>query len=155
MAIIRWDPIRGLDTAQSDMNRMFDRFFAGPADGSAMRPWVPAMDLIETDDALVLRADLPGMSEEDVQIEIKGGVLVLTGERHDEQIEQAEGFHRVERSFGRFSRSLGLPPGIEAESVTATFDCGVLEVKVPKPEPAEPTRVEIEGASVEGTGTEK
>lgn len=145
----------GLDSAQSDMNRMFDRFFAGPADGSAARPWVPAMDLLETEDSLVLRADLPGMSEEDVQVEIRDTLLTLTGVRRSEREEDAEGFHQVERSFGRFSRSLRLPPGVDPEAVTAVFDRGVLEITVPKPDEPAPTRVEIAEGSVEGTGTEK
>jgi HSP20 family protein len=156
MALIRWDPVRELDSLQGDMNRLFDRFFEGrPGNGGAVRRWIPAMDLVETGDHLVLRADLPGMSEDDVDIEIKDGVLTLSGERKAEHEEKGEGFHRVERSFGRFSRSLSLPEGVDADKVDANFADGVLEVRVPKPEESKPTRVQIGKSSIEGTGEEK
>jgi HSP20 family protein len=156
MALVRWDPIRELDSLQSDMNRLFDRFFDNRAGGNGtVRRWIPAMDLVESEDQIVLRADLPGMSEEDVEIEIKDGVLTVSGERKAEHERKGEGFHRVERAFGRFSRSLTLPKGVVADHVTAGFDNGVLEVKVPKPEETKPTRVQIGAGSVEGTGTEK
>ena len=156
MALVRWDPIRDLDSMQSDMNRMFDRFFeGGRGNGGAIRRWIPPMDLLESDDDIVLRADLPGMTEDDVEIEIKDGVLTISGEREAEHEQKGEGFHRVERAFGRFSRSLSLPAGVDASKVAASFTDGVLEVKVPKPEETKPTRVEIGKGSVEGTGTEK
>jgi HSP20 family protein len=155
MALIRWDPIRDLDSLQSDMNRLFDRFFERTPNSGAVRRWIPAMDLVESDDHLVLRADLPGMSEDDVDIEIKDGVLTISGERKSEQEEKGEGFHRVERAFGRFSRSLTLPQGVDATKVAANFKDGVLEVKVPKPEATKPTRVEIAPETVEGSGKEK
>jgi HSP20 family protein len=101
------------------------------------------MDLVETDDSLVLRADLPGMSDDDLEIEIKEGVITIAGERRAEHEERGEGFHRVERSFGSFSRSLSLPDGIDPKKVEATFRDGVLEVRIPKPEDARPTRVSI------------
>lgn len=156
MALVRWDPIRELDSLQGDMNRLFDRFFEGrPANGSVGRRWIPAMDLVESEDSLVLRADLPGMTEDDVDIEIKDGVLTVSGERKAEHEEKGEGFHRVERAFGSFSRSLSLPEGVDPSKVDANFAEGVLEVRVPKPEETKPTRVQIGKGSVEGTGTEK
>jgi HSP20 family protein len=156
MAIVRWDPGRELDSLQSDMNRLFDGFFGGRlGDGGATRRWIPAMDLVETDDHLVLRADLPGMDEDDLEIEVKDGVLTISGERKAEHEQKTEGFYRVERAFGSFSRSLSLPDGIDAEKVSANFDRGVLEVKIPKPEQTKPHRVQIGGGTVEGSGTEK
>ena len=156
MALVRWDPIRDLDSLQTDMNRLFDRFFgATAANGTAGRRWIPAMDLTETDDKLVLRADLPGVSEDDVEIEVKDGVLTISGERKSEHEEKGEGFHRVERSFGRFSRALNLPDGVDADQVEANFDAGVLEVRVPKPEETKPTRIQIGKGSVEGSGKQK
>lgn len=156
MALVRWDPIRDLDSLQGDMNRMFDRFFEGrPPNGDSSRRWVPPMDLVETDEHLVVRADLPGMSEDDIEIEIKGSVLTISGERRAEHEEKGEGYHRVERSFGRFARSLSLPQGIDADAVRAAFEDGVLEVRVPKPTEARSTRVEIGKPSLEGSGTEK
>lgn len=155
MALVRWDPIRELDSLQGDMNRLFDRFFEGRAPNSASRRWIPAMDLVETEDHLVLRGDLPGMTEDDVDIEIKDGVLTVSGERKTDHEEKGEGYHRVERSFGSFSRSLSLPQGVDPGKVEAKFDNGVLEVRIPKPAEAKPTRVEIGTGSLEGTGKEK
>jgi HSP20 family protein len=156
MALVRWDPARELDSLQSDLNRLFDGFFQGrTADGGTARRWIPAMDLVETQEHLVLRADLPGMSEDDLDIEVKDGVLTISGERKAEREEKSEGFHRVERAFGRFSRSLSLPEGVNADQVNANFENGVLEVKIPKPEETKPHRVQIGRGTVEGTGKEK
>jgi HSP20 family protein len=154
MALVRWDPIRELDSLQGDMNRLFDRFFEGgrTANGSTARRWIPAMDLVETEDHLVLRGDLPGMTEDDVDIEIKDSVLTVSGERKSESEDKSEGYHRVERSFGSFSRSLTLPQGIDPERVEAKFENGVLEVQIPKPAEAKPTRVQIGKGTVEGSG---
>ena len=154
MALVRWDPIRELDSLQGDMNRLFDRFFEGRAPNGISRRWIPAMDLVETDDHLVLRGDLPGMTEDDVDIEIKDNVLTVSGERKTESEDKGEGYHRVERSFGSFSRSLTLPAGIDPEKVEAGFENGVLEVRIPKPAEAKPTRVEIGRGTVEGSGEE-
>ena len=154
MAIVRWDPVRELDSLQGDMNRLFDRFFEGRG-GNGNRRWIPAMDLVETEDHLVLRGDLPGVREDDVEIEIKDNVLTVSGERRAEGEEKSQGFYRVERSFGSFSRSLTLPRGVDADSIEAKFDNGVLEVRIPKPAEAKPTRVQIGKGAVEGSGTEK
>jgi HSP20 family protein len=153
MALVRWDPIRELDSLQGDMNRLFDRFFEGRPNGTGRR-WIPAMDLVETDDHLVLRGDLPGLTEDDVDIEIKDNVLTVSGERKSENEEKGEGYHRVERSFGSFSRSLSLPQGVDAQKVDAQFDNGVLEVRIPKPAEAKPTRVQIGKGTVDGSGKE-
>ena len=148
MALVRWDPTRELDSLQTDMNRLFDTFFQGrsarAAGGGAGR-WVPAMDLTETADAYVLRADLPGLKREDVDIELKDDVLTVSGERRSEHQDKGEGFYRVERSFGRFARSLDLPKGTDSGAVRAEFEDGVLRVLIPKPEQAQTTKVEIGG----------
>src|SRR5215210_4447359 len=130
MALVRWDPAREVDSLQSEMNRLFDTFFGGRPDGAGMRRWVPAMDLLETEDHLVLRADLPGLEQDDVNIEVKDGVLTVSGERKAEHEESADGFYRVERAFGSFSRSLSLPDHVNAEAIDADFDKGVLEVRI-------------------------
>jgi HSP20 family protein len=148
MAVVRWEPLRELTSLQSEMNRLFNTVFDTPAPGNAgtMRRWMPAMDLVESGDHFVLRADLPGMSEEDVKIELEDGTLTLSGERKAEHEEREEGYYRVERAFGSFSRSLTLPKGINPDAVTARFDRGVLEVRIPKPEERKPRRIEIGGA---------
>jgi HSP20 family protein len=154
MALVRWDPSRELDSLQSDMNRLFDRFFDSRGTNGNRR-WIPAMDLLETEDHLVLRGDLPGLTEDDIEIEIKDNVLTVSGDRKSENEEKGEGYYRVERGFGSFSRSLNLPQGVDPEAVEAQFDKGVLEVRVPKPAAAKPTRVQIGKGTVEGSGQEK
>ena|SRR5437588_1229091 len=146
MALIRWEPARELETIQTEMNRLFNTFFEAPqsANGqSMMRRWIPAMDLVETDDDFVLRADLPGLNEQDVNIELEDNVLTVSGERKAEHKERGEGYYRVERASGAFSRSLTLPDGVEPGRVQASFDRGVLEVRIPKPEQRKPRKVTI------------
>src|SRR3954447_18401516 len=128
------------------MNRLFNTVFDAPAtqgNGGTMRRWVPAMDLLETEEHFVLRADLPGLTQEDVQIELEDSTLTVSGERRTEHEDKQEGYYRVERAFGSFSRSLTLPKGIDAEAVTASFENGVLEIRVPKPEERKPRRISI------------
>ena len=148
MTIVRWEPLRELNSLQSEMNRLFNTVFDTPSNssgGNVLRRWMPAMDLVESGDHFVLRADLPGMGEDDVNIELEDGVLTVSGERKAEHEETKEGFHRVERSFGRFSRSLTLPQGVDPEAVTASFDRGVLEIRIPKPEQRKPRKIAING----------
>jgi len=158
MTLVKWDPVRELNTF-GDMNRLFDSFFSTQNGAVGSRRWVPAMDLVEVGDALVLKADLPGLRREDVNIEVKDGILTISGERSDEHEEKADGYYRAERSFGSFSRTLTLPKGIEAEGIAADFADGVLEVKIPKPEERKPHRIEIgersDERSIEGSAEEK
>jgi HSP20 family protein len=150
MTIVRWEPLRELGSLQNEMNRLFNTVFDAPAPGSsgtAMRRWMPAMDLVETDEHFILRADLPGMTEEDIKIEFEDGTLTVSGERKAEHEARNEGYYRVERAFGAFSRSLTLPQGIDPAAVSASFDRGVLEVRVPKPEQRKPRRIEIGGSA--------
>ena len=150
MTIVRWEPFRELSSLQTEMNRLFNAAFDTPGGGNGgARRWAPAMDLLETDDHFVLRADLPGMTESDVNIEVEDNVLTVSGERKAEHEENREGFYRVERAFGAFSRSLTLPKGINADAVSASFDKGVLEVRIPKPEERKPRRITIGTAGEE------
>jgi HSP20 family protein len=144
VTIVRWEPFRELSSLQTEMNRLFNAAFEGPGGGTGgARRWTPAMDLLETEEEFVLRADLPGMSESDVSIELEDNVLTLSGERKTEHEDKREGFYRMERAYGSFSRSLTLPKGIDPEAVSAAFDRGVLEVRVPKPEQRKPRRISI------------
>ena len=122
---------------------------------------MPPVDLVEADDHFVLKADLPGLAEGDVNIEVQDGTLTISGERAAEHEEREKGWYRIERSFGRFSRSLTLPDGVDPDRIAASFDHGVLEVRIPKPEQRKPRRIEIstsddngKPAAVEGTATE-
>jgi HSP20 family protein len=158
MALIRWEPVGEVNTLQSEMNRLFNTIFDAPAPGDgagALRRWIPAMDLVETDEDFVLRADLPGLSEKDVNIELEDNVLTISGERKSEHEERREGYYRVERASGTFSRSLTLPEGVNPDGIKASFDRGVLEVRIAKPEERKPRKVAIsvggEQQAIEGT----
>jgi HSP20 family protein len=125
----------------TDFDRLFNTLVgADPARGQR---WYPAMDLVETEDRYLLKADLPGLSEEDVTIEVQDGVIRVSGERAEESDQRGKGWYRVERSFGKFSRSLTLPDGIDADQITASFEKGVLEIGIPKPVERAPKRIEI------------
>ena len=148
MALIRWEPVTEINTIQNEMNRLFNTFFdpadvqPGRANGTARR-WLPAMDLVETADHYVLRADLPGLSDEDVNVQLEDNVLTISGERKSEHQDRRAGYHRLERAFGSFSRSLTLPDGIDPSGIQANFDRGVLEISIPKPEQKKPRTVQI------------
>jgi HSP20 family protein len=138
MALVRWEPV--------PMNRLINSLFdsaTAPASGATTRRWLPATDLIESETHYVLRADLPGVSEDDISIELDHDVLTISGERKAETREEKGGYARVERVSGSFRRSVRLPEGVDAEAITAGFDNGVLEVSVPKPEQPKPRKVQI------------
>ena len=146
MALVRWEPARELNSLQNEMNRLFNTFFDTPtsaANGNGLRRWVPAMDLVETEDHFVLKADLPGLDSSDVAIEVEDSVLTVSGERKIEHETKKEGFYRVERASGQFRRSLTLPDGVEPEQIAAEFTKGVLEIRIPKPEQRKPRKVQI------------
>jgi len=147
MALIRWEPARELQSMQSEVNRLFGSFFDSPTPRNGVRAsvrrWIPAMDVLETDGHYVLRADLPGLSEGDVNVELEDNVLTISGQRSTSHEESKNGFHRVERSYGSFSRSVTLPEGVDVDGIQANFDKGVLEVKVAKPEQVKPRKVAI------------
>ena len=158
MALIRWEPVRELSTMQSEMNRLFGTFFDSPTPGNgrrtALRGWTPAMDITENENEYVLKADLPGLSEGDVNVELDDNVLRISGERKSEHEEKTDGFYRIERTTGRFSRSLTLPEGVSADGIQANFENGVLEVHIQKPEQRKPQKVAItvgrEATAIEG-----
>jgi HSP20 family protein len=133
-----------------EVDRLFDTFFG--TDRDQARRWVPPVDLVEAEDHFVLKADLPGLSEADVSIEVQDGTLAISGEREAEHESSERGWYRIERAFGSFRRSLTLPDGVDAERISASFDRGVLEVRIPKPEERKPRRVEISAGSHTGNG---
>lgn len=146
MALVRWQPASSWSGVAPDLERILDGFFqargAGGDSGGHQR-WVPATDLVETEDSYVLTADLPGLREDDVAVEVDDQVLTISGERRNENEQKSEGYYRVERAFGHFSRSVTLPQGVDENAVTASFNDGVLEVRIPKPAERKPTRVAI------------
>lgn len=161
MALVRWEPARELSSLQTDVNRLFNAFFepAAASTGDAARRWVPAMDLVEEADAFLLKADLPGIHDEDVRVEVDGDVLTISGERKAAHTERKDGYARVERAHGAFRRSVSLPDGIDPEAVAASFDRGVLTVRIPKPEQRRPHAVRIAvgdaPATIEGAAQDR
>jgi len=145
MALIRWEPARELQTLQQEVNRLFGAAFDSGAVGNdeITRSWIPAMDLVEEEEHFVLRAALPGVEEDSINVELQDNVLTISGEREPEHRAQDGGYQLLERAWGAFSRSLTLPEGIDPESIQASFNNGVLEVRVPKPEERKPRRVAI------------
>jgi HSP20 family protein len=137
------------------MNRLLTGFFDPPTGrGAALhRRWVPALDLVETAEHYVLRADLPGLGDADVSVRLEDGLLTIAGERRTAHESDREGYMRLERPAGPFSRSVRLPEGIDAEAVTASFDRGVLEVRIPKPASHRPRTVAIAVGRPESRGS--
>ena len=143
-----------------EIDRVFDAFFGQTDQG---RRWVPPIDLVEAEDHFVLRADLPGLAEADVNIEVQDGTLTISGERKAEHEQRERGWYRIERSFGSFNRSLTLPDGVDPDRIAASFSDGVLEIRIPKPEERKPRRISIKSSTgnangkpvaVEGSATE-
>jgi HSP20 family protein len=133
-----------------EIDRVFDAFFGQTDQG---RRWVPPMDLVEAEDHFVLKADLPGLREGDVNIEVQDGTLTISGERKAEHEQRERGWYRIERSFGSFNRSLTLPDGVDPDRIAASFSDGVLEVRIPKPEERKPRRISISSSGENGNGT--
>jgi len=145
MALIRWEPARELQSIQHEVNRLFGSFLdphAGVEIGA--RRWLPAIDLVEEGDHYVLRADVPGVSQDELKVELEDNVLTLSGERKSEHEERKDGYYRIERASGSFSRSLTLPEGVDPDAIEARFERGVLEVRIPKPAERKPRRVAID-----------
>jgi len=148
MALVRSNPNRSLSPTQSDFNRLFSSLFDTTTPVAAQlsrsaRQFVPALDVLDREDEYLVSVDLPGLSESDVKVEILDGTMTISGERTSSHEENKDGYRRVERASGSFTRKLTLPLGVDASAVKASFKNGVLEVLVPKPEAAKPQQVEI------------
>jgi HSP20 family protein len=146
MAIVRWDPFDTFLGAQEEMNRLFRGGWLRGAGGEPAEAgaWVPAVDIYETEGSLVVEAELPGVDSKDIDVSIDEGVLTLKGERRLEKEVKEENYHRVERAYGMFQRSVRLPSDVDADAIKANFDSGVLKVSVPKVEPKKPKSIPIE-----------
>ncbi|CUS83436.1 Hsp20/alpha crystallin family protein [Candidatus Kryptobacter tengchongensis] len=149
MTLIRWTPIRDLATEifdlQREINRMFDRFFRGfeEEEELKMMKWSPRVDISETDDEYIVRADVPGVSKDDIKITIKDNVLTISGEKKQEKETKNENFHRIERVYGSFTRTFTLPGAVKVDKVEARFKDGVLTIKLPKVEEAKAKEIEV------------
>jgi len=146
MAIVRWDPVREAVAMQDRLNLFFEDFGHGPDDDVMTRgDWMPAVDIHQTDNhEVVLKADLPGLKREDVNLVVENNTLTIKGERREEQNVAKEHYHRIERSYGAFSRSFALPNTIDAEQVRAEYHDGVLTVTMLLREESKPRQIQVE-----------
>ena len=152
MSIVRYDPFRDLRSLQDEVNRLFStnvsRVF-GEDEGIARGAWNPTVDIYENKDQIVIEAELPGMNREDFDLSFENNVITLRGERHFEKKDESDNYHRVERSYGSFTRSFTLPPTVSGEGITAEYRNGVLRITLPKREEVKARRIEIAGESGE------
>ncbi len=138
----RWDPFRDLLTIHDELNRLFGRTF-GVAGGAAPGAWAPPLDAYETAERFVIVVELPGVEPDDVEVRVEDSTLTVRGERRFYEGLEEEAFHRVERRFGPFARSVTLPATADTDRVEATFDKGVLTVEVPKAVEVRPKRITV------------
>ncbi|MBI5966667.1 MAG: Hsp20/alpha crystallin family protein [Deltaproteobacteria bacterium] len=147
MALIRWDPFREIASLQERMNRLFSDVRLRTPFGEeeiTQGAWIPAVDIYETNDAIVLKAELSGIPKEEIFIEVKDNTLTLKGEKKFEREVKEENYHRVERSYGSFQRAFTLPGTVQQDKVRAKFKDGILEITLPKLEQAKPKQIKIE-----------
>jgi len=145
MQLVRWDPFQQLVAMSNRLNRTINDPYT-PRTEDSFGAWAPPVDIFEKDDHLVIRAEIPGVRKEDMDVGIENGVLTLHGERKQETEVKEETAYRMERVYGTFTRSFTLPTTVDSARVRATYKDGVLEVTVPKAESAKPKRVEIKAA---------
>ena len=147
MTIVRYDPFRDLRTLQEEVNRLFStnltRGFG--EEGIGRGAWNPSVDIYENKDQIVLEAELPGMNRDDFELTVENNVITLRGERHFEKKDDSDNYHRVERSYGSFTRSFTLPQTVSADSATAEYRNGVLRVTLPKREETKSRRIQVSG----------
>lgn len=151
--VVRWEPFGGIRRRrdpvsdvfdmQEQMNRLFSEFFGERQSGLADGVWTPPVDVSETESAIVVRAELPGMSRDDIELSLQDHVLTLKGEKAQESKEDNENFHRAECCFGSFSRSFSLSATVKQEDIQARFKDGILEITLPKAEETTPQKISI------------
>lgn len=147
MAIVRWDPFQDLISLQERMNRLFEQTLdrsRGEGEGMVAGTWAPAVDIYETPDSIVLQAELPGLSKDDIDIQVRDNVLTLKGERRSEKEVKEGNYLRVERAYGGFQRAFTLPAAVQADKIRAVFKDGVLDVSIPKAEETKPKQIKID-----------
>jgi len=154
--LVRWDPFREVAAMQNQLSRLLSGTFETAGNGS--QSWVPTLDAWETEDELVYAFDVPGVSQDKISVEVEDGTLTVSAERERSQEVSQERYHRFERRFGSFTRTVGLPQGITEDAIKAVYKDGVLEIHVPKPEQVKPKKIAIatadadaEAKTIEGT----
>ena len=147
MAIVRfWDPMKELSSLQNRMNRVFEETFGSPlyrGEQPGVGTWSPVVDIFETGDEIIVKAEVPGLAKDQIHVEVENGILSLHGERKFEREVKEENYHRVERTYGAFHRSFSLPGSVDAEKVRAEMKDGILEVRLGKREQAKPKQITV------------
>jgi HSP20 family protein len=144
MNIVRWSPFREIEALQENVNRLFQEQAAGSSQlAPSMRAWAPAVDVIEDEEKILIKAELPGLRKEDIDIELTGDTLTIKGERKSESEEKKENFVRVERAYGQFVRSFTIGVPVKAGEIAANYKDGILEVMIPKAEEVKPKKVAV------------
>jgi HSP20 family protein len=144
----RWDPFRDLLNLQNEMTRLFNRATGDTPGGEpGWGAWVPSLDIHESPEAYTVYAELPGVKPDQVDVTVNEGTLAIRGERKFYEAQNEENFHRVERRFGSFQRTIALPQAVKADSIEASFKDGILTVTIPKAETAKPRRIEVKATS--------
>jgi HSP20 family protein len=151
--LVRWDPLREAAAMHTELSRLMNGLFDGGS-RQAQQEWIPTVDVWESDTAVHYAFDLPGIPKDSIVIEVENGALSVSASRQRRQEVEGEGFRRLESRSGTFARTVGLPQGVSEDDISATYEHGVLEIRVPKPEQPKPKRVEIasegEHATIEG-----
>ena len=138
-----WRPFGELRTLRREMDKLWEEFFGGQDLVSSEAAWVPAIDISETKDAIIVRAEIPGMDAKDIEINLTGDVLTIRGEKKQETEEKDENFHRIETRYGAFQRAIRVPVSVDAEKIQAKYEKGVLKITLPKKEEAKPKHIEV------------
>ncbi len=142
-SVIRWDPFRNVSNLQDQVNRLLESAYPGRASDSSLTTWAPAVDIYETENELVIKADLPDVNEKDIDIRVENNTLTIHGERKFEQEVKEENYLRVERSYGSFTRSFTLPNTVNTDGIKAEYKNGVLRVELPKRAESKPKQVKV------------
>ena len=143
MSLVRWDHFREFNALPRRLGKFFEKDFEPYMSTTA---WNPSVDIFENDDAIVVKAELPGMNAKDIDVRLEDNVLTLKGERHFEKETKEENYHRVEREYGSFSRSFALPTAVNGDKVTAEYKDGILKLVLPKKEETKPKSIKIAAA---------
>jgi len=139
----RWEPFRDMLSLRADMDRLFSSLFGGASEGREGF-WSPVVDIEEDNENIMVKAEIPGMKKEDIQVSVQGNMLNITGERKQESETKNKTFHRVERAYGRFSRMITLPTDVDSDKVKASYKDGILNITLPKPESIKPKNIDVE-----------
>jgi len=144
MSVVRWNPERSIFSLKSDMDRLFDNFFTDRT--SQLQSYsdiTPIVDVEETDQEFLISVEIPGIKKDDIKITFENNYLTISGEKKIKKDVKKENFHHMERSYGKFSRTLAIPAGVKLDKIEAEYEQGVLNIKVPKAEEAKPKQIEV------------